>query len=596
MAEEEKKKNHSGSVLKAFTKASLKYPVLLITVVISVILLEILGVVAPLYMRDFIDILSKGIPSEAVTYSLYTILIGYGVISLCSWVGRRFRDFSHNAIESKVMGDLSNDAFTNLIHHGHNFFISNFVGGLSRKANRYARSYEAIWDSIAYNFLPTLLFSIGSIWILYTRNVWLGTALLVWVVVFIAAQAVLTKWLQPLRDVRTKADTTMSGNLSDAISNHSSVALFAAEKFETNSFIASVFAWSKSMRDSWNAGSWVAAVQQAFAFLIEFGLLFIAVVLWNKGMLTVGDFFLIQIYVIGLVNRVWGIGDTLRRLEDAFTDASEMVDIMKTPHEIQDIQNAKELNLSKGEITFENVVFGFTKEKTILNDFSLTISGGEKVALVGSSGAGKSTITKLLLRLHDIQEGSISIDGQNIAEITQESLRSNISFVPQEPVLFHRSLKENIRYGKHDATDEEVIEAAKKAHCHEFIAGLPEGYDTLVGERGVKLSGGERQRVVIARAILKNAPILVLDEATSSLDSESEALIQDALGKLMQGKTVIAIAHRLSTIMKMDRIIVMEKGKAILSGTHTELLSQESNLYKKLWDIQAGGFVDNEEE
>ncbi len=223
------------------------------------------------------------------------------------------------------------------------------------------------------------------------------------------------------------------------------------------------------------------------------------------------------------------------------------------------------------------------------------IAPGEKIALVGPSGAGKSTITKLLLRLYDINSGAIEIDGQNIAEVTQESLRNAIAFVPQEPVLFHRTLMENIRYGRRDATDAEVIDAAKKAHCHEFIAALPEGYNTYVGERGIKLSGGERQRVAIARAILKDAPILVLDEATSSLDSESEHLIQDALEVLMRGKTVIVIAHRLSTIMKMDRIVVLEGGQVVAEGTHEELL-QQGGLYHKLWSIQAGGFIVDEED
>lgn len=216
--------------------------------------------------------------------------------------------------------------------------------------------------------------------------------------------------------------------------------------------------------------------------------------------------------------------------------------------------------------------------------------------MVGTSGAGKSTVTKLLLRLFDIAGGEILIDGENIAKVAQDSLREAIAFVPQEPILFHRTLLENIRYGKREASDEEVLEAAKKAHCHEFIAELPEGYQTYVGERGVKLSGGERQRVAIARAILKNAPILVLDEATSSLDSESEALIQDALHTLMEGKTVLVIAHRLSTIMKMDRIVVIESGKVVAEGTHRELLKQEGGLYQKLWNIQAGGFQEEDEE
>lgn len=238
----------------------------------------------------------------------------------------------------------------------------------------------------------------------------------------------------------------------------------------------------------------------------------------------------------------------------------------------------------------DDVAFGFGSERSILQNYNLTINEGEKVALVGPSGAGKSTITKLLLRLYDVTGGTIRIDGQDIATVTQDSVREAIAFVPQEPILFHRTLMDNIRYGRRDATDGEVIEAAKKARCHDFITALPLGYDTFVGERGVKLSGGERQRVAIARALLKDAPILILDEATSSLDSESEALIQEALTVLMEGKTVVVIAHRLSTIMHMDRIIVMEKGDIAAQGTHDELLNSEGSLYHKLWSIQAGSF------
>jgi ATP-binding cassette subfamily B protein len=460
---------------------------------------------------------------------------------------------------------------------------------------RFSRSFEPVLDSVILNFLPTLLFALGSMYVLYLRNVWLGVGLGIWVVLFITVQILLTRWRHPLRVARAAEDSRMTGALSDAIGNHSAVVLFAAEKFEESYFASIVATWRAITMRSWNADAWVQGIQHALAIVIEVGLLFGAVFLWEKGLLTVGDFVLIQVYILGLIDQVWNIGNTLRRLYDAFADASEMLDIMEMPHDIQDVTHAKQLTLTRGKIEFKDVAFYFG-ERRILDHFSLSINGAEKVALVGPSGAGKSTITKLLLRLYDPRAGSIEIDEQNIHDVTQESLRTLISFVPQEPALFHRTLRDNIRYGKPEASEAEVVEAAKRAHCHEFISTLPEGYDTHVGERGVKLSGGERQRVAIARAILKNAPILVLDEATSSLDSESEALIQDALIELMQGKTVIAIAHRLSTIMKMDRIIVMENGKAILSGTHAELLAQEGNLYKKLWEIQAGGFIRDDDE
>lgn len=294
--------------------------------------------------------------------------------------------------------------------------------------------------------------------------------------------------------------------------------------------------------------------------------------------------------MLGTFDRLVGLNQQLRRFYDAIADASEMIDILELPHEVQDAAAAAPLEVRRGAIALSEVNFYFNPGTPVFEKFSLSIAGGEKVALVGYSGSGKSTITRLLLRFYDVQRGTITIDGQDIRGVTQDSLRGAIAYVPQEPILFHRTLMENIRYGRRDASDAEVVSAAKAAHCHEFIENLSEGYDSLVGERGIKLSGGERQRVAIARAILKDAPILILDEATSSLDSESEALIQDALQKLMQGKTVIAIAHRLSTVMKMDRIIVMDSGSIVTTGTHDELLAGDMNLYQKLWNIQAGGF------
>jgi ABC-type multidrug transport system fused ATPase/permease subunit len=271
-------------------------------------------------------------------------------------------------------------------------------------------------------------------------------------------------------------------------------------------------------------------------------------------------------------------------------DANEMTEILHTPHEIQDAPGALKLKVAKGQIEMKDVTFSYETNAPVFKKFNLLISAGQRAAIIGPSGGGKSTIVKLLLRFVDIQGGEILIDGQNISKVTQESLRANIALVPQEPILFHRSLMENIRYGKAGAGDKEVIAAAKLAHADEFISKFKEGYKTYVGERGVKLSGGERQRVAIARAILKNAPILVLDEATSSLDSESEHFIQDALKNLMKGKTVIVIAHRLSTIMQMDRIIVLENGVITESGKHEELLKAREGTYQRLWHIQAGGF------
>ena len=304
-----------------------------------------------------------------------------------------------------------------------------------------------------------------------------------------------------------------------------------------------------------------------------------------------------------MVDQLWNFTRVIRQAYQAYADAKEMVEILLLPHEIKDAPEAKELIMGKnlpagrqGEINFQDLTFAFNETRQVLKSINLIIKSGEKVALVGSSGAGKTTFVRLLLRLYSPTSGKILIDGTDISEVTQESLRKNVSLVPQDPILFHRTLAENIGYGKRDAARKEIEVVAKLAHCDEFVKNLPQGFETYVGERGIKLSGGERQRVAIARAILKNAPILVLDEATSSLDSHSEMLIQDALATLMSGKTVIVIAHRLSTIQKMDRIIVVDNGNILEEGSHNDLLSKEGSLYRKLWELQAGGFLKEEDE
>jgi ABC-type multidrug transport system fused ATPase/permease subunit len=413
--------------------------------------------------------------------------------------------------------------------------------------------------------------------------------------VFLGFQIYVSRIRQPLRMARADADSALTGTIADAIGNQNAIMLFSGRRFEHENTGRAIERWRAATLRSWLSDDLIWGIQGLLMVAINVGLLYGAYRFWIAGLLTVGDFVLIQTYLLGIFDNLTSITRELRRVYDAFADAGEMVAILERPHAIADAEGAPALRLERGGIVFRDVGFDFGGKRSILKDFDLAIAPGEKVALVGPSGAGKSTITRLLLRFFDVSEGAIEIDGQNIAGVRQESLREAVSFVPQEPILFHRTLMENIRYGRRDATDEEVKEAAKKAHCHEFIEGLADGYGTYVGERGVRLSGGERQRIAIARAILRDAPILILDEATSSLDSESEALIQDALEQLMKDKTVIAIAHRLSTIMHMDRILVLEKGRIVAQGTHDQLIA-EGGLYQKLWSIQAGGFAVYEEE
>lgn len=578
-------------VIREYASAGAKYPWLFAFVFIGSLVIELASIASPLFLKEFIDRIATGNPTDEALAALFMVLAGYAGVVFIGWIGRRVQMASLSYFEAKVMVDLYNKAFAYLIGHAHDFFTKNFAGTLQRRVSRYAQSFESVIDIFTFGFFSTAVFAIGVIIVLGQRNLWLGVGLLVWTVFFVWLQVIMTRWRQPLRVARSKEESAVTGVLSDSISNQSTVSLFAAGVHERSILGSSLTKWYQATMRSWNSDNWILAAQGLLAIAIEIALLAGAVVLWQQGLITVGDFVLIQVYILGLISRIWGIGSSMRRLFSAFADANEMLEIMDTPHAVMDAPDAKPLLVQKGGITLEKVGFGFSDERAILSDFNLSIQAGEKVALVGPSGAGKSTVTKLLLRMYDVTSGSIRVDGQDISQVTQESLREHISFVPQEPILFHRSLRDNIRYGRPDATDEEVIEAAKKAHCHEFIAGLAEGYETHVGERGVKLSGGERQRVAIARAILKNAPILILDEATSALDSESEALIQDALRVLMEGKTVIVIAHRLSTIMTMDRIIVIEAGKIAAEGTHDDLVAQSGGLYQKLWSIQAGGFL-----
>jgi ATP-binding cassette subfamily B protein len=389
---------------------------------------------------------------------------------------------------------------------------------------------------------------------------------------------------------RSTADSEVGGACADSVSNINTVQLFSGSEFENRRFGEVKERWRKLQRRGWWQGETIFAVQGIFMIAMEIGLLYLGALWWTQGNFTAGDFVFLQSYILMVIHHAWDLTRGFRAIFEATADAKEMTEILKTRHEIRDRIGAHELKVKNGKIDFKKVQFYFQSNRRVLNKFILSIKSKEKVALVGPSGAGKSTVIKLLLRLFDLKGGRILIDGHDIAKVFQDSLRDNIALVPQESILFHRTIMDNIRYGRREATDEEVIEAAKKAHCHEFIKNLSNGYNTYVGERGVKLSGGERQRVAIARAILKNAPILILDEATSSLDSESESLIQEALRELMKNKTVIVIAHRLSTIMQMDRIVVMDQGKVAASGTHNDLL-EEDGIYQKLWRIQAGGFI-----
>ena len=586
-----KRKTYAKETFAFYLKAAGKYPWSLTFALVGMLGVQAVALISPLYMRTFFNTLVAGTPSpELVTSLLGTLTIIAGLAFL-NWALLRLEFFTLVILDGKVLRDLYDVAFRYLIRHSYHFFTNQFAGTLTRRVGRFSKSFETMADSIIMQFIPTGIFILGAVVILWTRHPILGGALLAWALLVIGVQAIALHLQKPLRLARTERDSELTGAIADAIGNQHTIQLFSASGFEIARVNEVAHRWYRTTVKSWRASEITWGTLSFLAATVNIGLLYLALILWSRHELTIGDFVLIQAYLITAIERLFAINRELRGFNDAVADAGEMTEILVEPHEVKDAPSASTLQVDTAAIEFDHVDFNFQIEHPILSDLSLSIRGGEKIALVGPSGAGKSTITKLLLRLYDVKGGQIRIDGTDISSVTQDSLRDAIAFVPQEPILFHRTLLENIRYGRRDATDEEVIEAARQAHCLEFIEKTPEGFSTFVGERGIKLSGGERQRIAIARAILKDAPILVLDEATSSLDSESEALIQDALAKLMEGKTVIAIAHRLSTVMKMDRIVVIEQGRVVTTGTHDELVLHEGGLYKKLWEIQAGGFL-----
>ncbi len=553
-----------------------------------IVLSQVLNLLGPVVMKKFIDGISSLQPSAANASGLVTVIFTVGLLRLASGLAMRATGYASTRMVPRITAELEDIGLRGVLKKSYGFFADEHMGSVVRRISKLGDTYDSIHGAFFWSILPGVASAITVIvGLLFIKPI-ASVAVALWIAVIIAINILITRWKIPTDEERSRAQSTASGVLADIVTNAITVKSFSSEQQESDKFKLALKERAYAEKAAWKKSEHGLSLTDILSAVLNAGLLFVALAFWSKGQMTVGDFVLLQGLVMVLMEQLFFIGFSFRQFIQSLTGASEIVGILKSDIEVRDAKRAKPLKVSRGAVDFSQVTFSYSG-RTIISGFDLRIAPGEKIALIGPSGAGKSTVVKLILRYYDVQKGKVSIDAQDISKVTQTSLREQVALVPQDPALFHRSLKENICYGKQDATMEEIVIAAKKAHCHEFISKLPEGYDTLVGERGVKLSGGERQRVAIARAILKDAPILILDEATSALDSESEHLIQDALHTLMQNKTVIVIAHRLSTIMDMDRIIVMEDGRITDQGSHEEL-TKKVGKYQDLWHIQAGGF------
>lgn len=494
-----------------------------------------------------------------------------------------------------LRAEIRKSLFSYLQHHSHRYFVSHFAGSLaSRIAEVAVSSMHALW-TITFDFYPLVIKSMVALIILFNASGDLALMLSLWLAVYIYVSYLLARRCRVYAQDFAEARSLVTGKVVDSVTNVMNAKMFARRQYEEDYLTDYLnHEVDHALRTYWYMEK-LRWFQFTAAMVLMVAMVGYALKIWSEGNMTVGEFSMVAGLAIMLIEAARGLSRSFLEFFEYLGNISDGVSIFVQPHEIIDKPEAPELQVPRGEIVFDDVTFIYHEGLQVFEHLQVTIEPKQQVGLVGFSGSGKSTFVNLILRLFEAQGGAISIDGQNILDVTQDSLRESVSMIPQDPQLFHRSLMENIRYGRLEATDDEVVDAAKKAHAHEFILQTEKKYDSLVGERGVKLSGGQRQRIAIARAILKDAPILILDEATSALDSVTEKKIQLGLDNLMKGRTVVVVAHRLSTISHMDRILVFDQGKIIEDDSHRQLLQRDGH-YAHLWNMQAGGFLPEKDE
>ena len=578
-------------IIKLFWSLAVKYPV---RAWASVIMPSITSLtssfVGPFIISIVLGQLQNGSISLQTAWPLILAYLGTQLFG--EVIGWRINLYTIWTMEVLVRKDLYERILTTLSKHSMNFHNNRFSGALVSQSTKLVGSFERFWDTLSFQLIPSVTSVIAAVTILSFIFWQYAVVLAILSIAFIIIVVFGSKFMAKRTIAESKAQTKVNAYLADNIANINAIKSHGRESFEINEITAKAEFWRQKSLSTMRGFLGVSSIYSSMIMLLNLTALTMAIIASESGTISISIVYLAVTYTFTVARQLWEVNGIMRSYHRIIGDAHEMTEILRLDIDIKD-NTSKNLKVKNGNLFINKINFTHKENTEILFDnLTLNVKAGEKIGLVGKSGAGKTTIASLILRFSELDGGQILIDNQDIKNITQKSLRENIAYIPQEPLLFHRTLAENIAYGKPNASEEEIIEAAEKAHAMEFIKRLPLGLDTLVGERGVKLSGGQRQRIAIARAILKNAPILILDEATSALDSESESKIQASLNVLMKGRTSIVIAHRLSTIAKLDRIIVLDDGKIIEDGTHDELIKQNGT-YSSLWKHQSGGFIQN---
>lgn len=547
-------------------------------------------VMIPLFSGQIVDAITNASNSQETAWA--QAIRAFAVVVSLGFSAVVMRYFIFNGVIKltlRMMAEIVNAGFHRVQRFSTDWHANSFAGSTVRKITRGMWALDALNDLLLVALLPSVVMLVGATVLMALHWPIMGLVVGLGSVIYIAVTVMLSMgFVAPAASLANAWDTRLGGALADAVSCNSVVKAFGAEEREEDRLKGVLRKWDSRTRRTWKRGTLNGTIQGFMMVGMQAGLLGTGLILWQQGAASPGDITFVLAMFFVLQGYLREVGQDIRNLQRAVNDMEELVLLHKQKLGVEDRPGARAIAIGKGEIVFDRVTFQYGAHPVPLyRDFSVRIAPGERVGLVGHSGSGKTTFVKLIQRLYDVNGGAISIDGTDIAGVKQSSLRSQIAIVQQEPILFHRTLAENIAYGRPDATRAEIELAAKQANAHGFIVDLPKGYETMVGERGVKLSGGERQRVAIARAFLADAPILILDEATSSLDSESEVQIQEAMERLMVGRTTLVIAHRLSTVRALDRLLVFDKGKIVEEGDHAKLITLKGGIYRRLFERQA---------